>query len=128
MKTKKVCIGTARIHGLKDDLYYFNAKCYYAWNIMFSETSTLKFHNLPWIYLNEDSEEEAEKKLKEIKHNFEILGIHDEEKVAVLFDEKGGQVLAIAALGQDLWIDTRNQFDVKIFRDLNVVVTGLKVF
>lgn len=127
MKTKKLCIGTGRIQGLKNGIYYFNAKCYYAFDIMFSETSTLRFKNLPYIPLSYDSEEAAENEFQRIKHHFEDAKIHDGEQVAVLFDEKDGQVWAIAPLGSNLWIDTMDRFKLKIFSDLNIIITGLKV-
>lgn len=57
MKFKKINIATARIKGLKKPPYYFNHLCYYAWDIMFEDTSTLLFDNLTFIKVGNTTEE-----------------------------------------------------------------------
>ena len=57
MKFQRVNIATARIKGLKNSPYYFEPRCYYAWDIMFEDTSTLFFNNLPFIKVGNTEEE-----------------------------------------------------------------------
>lgn len=69
MKFQKINIATARIKGLEDPPYYFESKCYYAWDIMFKDTSTLLFANLPCIKVG-NTIEESEIFCNELKENF----------------------------------------------------------
>lgn len=98
MKFQKVNIATARIKGLKKPPYYFDHRGYYAWDIMFEDTSTLLFNNIPFIYVG-NTEEEAEIFCNQLKENFKEAHIYDGEKVAVIFGDNG-RVLAIGNTGQ----------------------------
>ena len=126
MKFQKINIATARIKGLEDPPYYFESKCYYAWDIMFKDTSTLLFANLPCIKVG-NTIEESEIFCNELKENFKKAHIYDGDKVAVIF-EKDGRVLAIGNLGEDAWIDTTDKYVKKTFAELNLVITSLKVY
>lgn len=125
MKFQEVNIATARIEGLKKAPYYFDHHCYFAWNIMFSDTSTLGFTNLPFIKVG-DTEEEGVVFCNQLKENFKQANIHDGDKVAVLY-EANGHVRAIGCIGQDSWIDAEDKFVKKTFEELNIVITSLKV-
>ena len=122
----RVSIATARIKGLNKSPYYFQHRGYYAWDIMFEETSTLLFSNIPFIKVG-DTEEEAERICNQLKENFVEARIHDGEKVAVIFGEDF-HVMAIGCIGEDMWIDTRDKFTKKTFAELNVVITSFCVY
>ncbi len=128
METKNVCIATARINGLEKRPYYFDAKCYFAMEIMFSEPSTLYLKNLPFIFLDDESLENAEKELSRIRSNFKEARINDNDNVAVLFSREHCEIIAIGSLGCDLWIDVQHQFALKKFEELNIVITGLTIY
>ena len=126
MKFHEVSIATARIEGLTKPPYYFEHHCYWAWKIMFSDTSTLGFRNLKFIRLGK-TEEEGEFLCNQIKENFKQAHINDGDKVAILF-ESNGRVRAIGRIGWDLWIDVKDKFAKKTFEELNIVITSLKVY
>lgn len=126
MKFQKVNIATARIEGLTKPSYYFEPHCYYAWDLMFSDTSTLMFHNLSFIKVGY-TEEEGEIFCNQLKENFKEAHIYDGDKVAVIFGNDGC-VLAIGNTGEDAWIDTTDKFVKKTFAELNIVITSLKVY
>ena len=123
---KKVNITTARIEGLEKQPYYFNHKCYWAWDIIFSDTHTFAVNNLTWIKMG-DSEREAIKFCNGLKKKFNKANIYEGNKVALIFENEG-RVIAIGSEGKDKWIDVRDKFKVKSFKDLNIVVTSLKVY
>ena len=126
MKNKQICIATAQIRGLNDSPYYFEHHCFYAWRIIFLKPSTIRIDNLPVIPVGE-TKEEGEKFCNQLKQNFREALIHEGEKVAVIFEDDG-QVLAIGSLGSNLWIDTRDKFVKKTFKELNININSLKVY
>lgn len=126
MKTQTISIATARINGLTASPYYFEAKCFWAWKIMFSDTSTLGFFNLPFIKVG-DNEEEAVIFCNRLKNKFKQANIHDGDKVAVIFGEDGN-ARAIGRTGTDLWIDVDDKFVIKTFKELNINIKSLKVY
>lgn len=126
MKFQKINIATARITGLTEPPYYFDHHCYYAWDIVFQDASTFAFNNLPSIKVGE-TEEEGEIFCNILKENFKRAHIYDGDKVAVIFGNDG-YILAIGKPGKDVWIDTNDKFKVKNFKQLNVVITSLKVY
>lgn len=93
MKFQRVKIATARIKGLKNPPCYFEPHFYYAWDIMFEDTSTLFFNNLPFIKVG-NTEEEGKVFCNQLKENFNKAHIYDGDKVAVIFEDDG-RVLAI---------------------------------
>ncbi len=126
MKCQGINIATARIHGLNRPPYYFDHKCFYAWSIEFSDSSTLFFNNIPFIKVG-DTKEQGEIYCNQLKSNFKNAHIYEGDKVAIIFD-KDGAVLAIGHTSDDVWIDVRDNFVKKAFKDLNIVVTALKVY
>ena len=68
MKCQGINIATARIHGLNRPPYYFDHKCFYAWGIDFSDSSTLFFNNLPVIKVG-DTKEQGEIYCNQLKSN-----------------------------------------------------------
>lgn len=127
MSNSEIGIATATIRGLNDDPYYFDAKCFWAWDIMLENPSNLfGVDNIPFIYLHEDSKKEAIKLCKEIKANFEKAGIFEGKRVALIL--KGTHAKAIGSLGGDLWIDTENKFVVKTFKELDLKFDTLTVY
>lgn len=126
MKFQEINIATARIDGLTKPPYYFEHCCFWAWGIMFSDTPTSEFYNLPFIKVGE-TEEEARIFCNQIKENFKQAGIYNGDKVVVLF-EANGSVRAIGSIRRDSWIDVTDKFVKKTFKELNIVITSLKVY
>lgn len=126
MKFQNVNIATAQIDGLAKSPYYFEHHCYYAWDIMFRNSSTFAFNNLPFIKVG-NTEEEGKLFCNQLKENFKKAHINDGDKVAVIFEDNGC-VLAIGNIGEDSWIDITDKFVKKTFAELNIVPTSLKVY
>ena len=126
MKCQEINIATARIEGLTNPPYYFDHRCFYAWSITFSDTSTLFFNNLSFIKVG-DTEEEGENFCNQLKENFKVAHIHEGDTIAVIF-ENDCNVIAIGSLGEDLWIDVTDKFVKKTFEELNIVITSLRVY
>ncbi len=126
MNFQEVNIATAQIKGLEKPPYYSDHHCYYVWDIMFEDTSTFSFRNLPFIKVG-DTKEEGEIFCNQLKENFKEAHIYDGDKVAVIFGDDGC-VLAIGSMGEDAWIDTTDKFVKKTFAELNIVITSLKVY
>ena len=126
MKCQGINITTARIRGLNSPPFYFEAMCYYAWNLTFSCASHMFFHNLSFFRVG-DSKEEGEITCNKIKKNFKKACIFEGNKVAVIFGNDHN-IIAIGHTGKNLWIDVRDNFSKKTFKELNIVVTSLKVY
>ena len=126
MKFQNVNIATTRIKGLEKTPYYFEHHCYYVWDIMFHNSSTLSFNNLPFIIVG-NTEEEGNLICNQLNENFREAHINEGDEVAVLFDGNGC-ILAIGNIGEDSWVDITDGFDKKTFAELNIVPTSLKVY
>ena len=127
MKFVEICIARAKITGLNKKPFYFEHRVDWRLNIMFEETSTLLFHNLAFIPM-EYSEEEANKTYEKLVSKFKMAEIYNNDEVAVIFNNKDGEVLAIGAHGKDQWIDVKDNFKFKKFSNLNIIPTMLKVY
>lgn len=127
MEPEKIGIATAQINGLAEAPYYFDEKCYFAWDIMFTEPSTIFLNNIPFINVGRD-EEQAEALCNQIKENFKEALISDGDKVALIINSRSGKVRAISSIGKDYWIDVKDNFKVKTFNELNLVFDSLTVF
>lgn len=125
MKFKEVGISTARIKGLKEEPYWFEHHCFWAWGINFEETSYLGVLNLSNIYLAEE-QDKAKEACDKFKMAFKEAWIHDGDRVAVMHD-KNGTVIAIGRIGADKWVDVKDKFVCKTFKDLNIIITALKI-
>ena len=126
MKFQKVNIATARIRGLTERPNFLSDRGYFSWNITFDEKSILIFINLSFINMGY-TETEAEFFCNQIKVRFKSAQIYEGDKVAVIFRDDG-RVVAIGNMGEDVWIDTTNQFVKKTFAELNIVITSLAVY
>ena len=126
MEFRKVNMATARIRGLKKGPYYFEHHCYYAWDIKFDDASTLWVNHISFIPMG-DSMEEAEREYKRVVGIFGRARIQEKDKVALLFADPGN-VLAIGKIGDDVWIDVRDHFTRKPFKDLIIVIKSLMVY
>ena len=102
MRFKEVGISTARIKGLKEEPYWFEHHCFWAWGINFEEASYLGFLNLSTIYLDEEEE-----KAEDVCNKFNIM--------------------AIGRIGADKWVDVKDKFVCKTFKDLNIIIAALKI-
>lgn len=102
------------------DVYYFNHRCYYAFDITFSDTSSLSFGNIIAICADKDDEKEAKKYLHDLKRRLKTDGIRSGERVEILVDENSKDVVAIKSTESSNWIDVRNKFVERKFSDFNV--------
>ncbi len=124
MKLQEVNIATARIEGLSKPPYLFKPH-YWAWDIMFFDTSTIMFEQLPFINVGY-TEEKGVIFCNQIKANFDQANIYDGDKVAILY-MKNGAVRAIGKIGHDSWIDVADNFVNKTFKELDISISSLKV-
>lgn len=126
MDNYEIGTATATIHFSK--VYRFQHYGYYAFDIRFHKTSTIRFDHLSFIKAGE-SWYKAEEYVNAVKQNFASAGIHEESEVSLLFS--GSQILAISARGNDSWIDVREgvfpHVSAKPFAKLGIVVTSLEV-
>ena len=127
MKFMEICIARAKITGLNEKPFYFEHRVDWRLNIMFEETSTLLFHNVAFIPMGY-SEEEANKSYEKLVSKFKMAEIYNNDEVAVIFNNKDGEVLAIGARGKDQWIDVKDNLKLKRFSNLNIIPTMLKVY
>ena len=127
MELTKIGIATAQINGLAESPYYFDEKCYFAWDIMFTEPSTIFLNNITFINVGRD-EEQAEALCNQIKENFKEALISDGDKVALIISSRSGNVRAISSTGRDSWIDVKDEFKVKTFNELDLNIDSLIVF
>ena len=126
MKFQKLNIATGRIRGLKDSPSYYEARCFYSWDITFHDTSTFLFDNI-FIKVGKEKEE-SEIFCNQLKENFKEAQIYDGDRVAVIFDEEGS-VLAIGSTREeDVWIDTTDKCVKKTFAELDIIITSLTVY
>lgn len=127
MEKNQLCISTAELHF--SNLYWFEHRCFYAFDIDFKNSSTIFCPNLAYIPAGY-GEDTAEDFLKAAKNYFLTAGIHDGDTVAVLFSDD--RVLAIGALGNDLWIDVHEgifpHVPPKDFSALGIKAKSLKVY
>ena len=129
MKFKRVSIATARIEGLAKPPYYFKHG-YYAWDILFHDSSTVSLCDLPYIKVG-DTEEEGNLFYDQLKKNFNEAHINDGDKVAVILEDDAfdeGLVLAIGNIGENAWIDVTDKFVKKTFAELNIIPISLTVY
>lgn len=124
----EVCIATAKIKGLDTKPSYWEHHCNYIWSIPFEEPSTF-VGNLALIEMG-DTLAEALDYYYLFKDNFDEALICEGDKVSILFDDLGNfaEILAIGCIGKDSWIDVRDQFSLKTFKELKIKVDSLKVY
>jgi len=128
MDNNDFSIATATLHF--SDLYYFEHKCFYAFDISFDKTSTLLFYHLTQIPAGREKDT-AKEFLNAAKQYFSTAGIHDGSDVAVLFSADG-RVVAISAQGNGLWVDVCDGISPHIppkeFSNLRFKISSLSVF
>lgn len=117
MAKNSIGITSATIKGLNDKVYYFDAKCFWAWDITFKDYPLFTFNNMCWLYMGE-SQQEASKARRKIKKIFDDNGIYDGNRVAIIYDNDG--VVAIGKSHHDCWIHVRDKYKVKTFKELNL--------
>ena len=115
MEKNTIGITIATIKGLNDKVYYFDHKCYWAWDIKFTDYPLFTFDNLCWLYMG-DTQDEARKTRRKFKKVFDNNYISDGSRVAVIYDDDG--VIAIGRSNHDCWIDVRDKFKIKTFKQL----------
>lgn len=121
MKCKKTCFATARINGLTSSPYYFEHRCFFAWDIMFSDASITTFNHLLLIKVG-DTEEEAVEFCNQLKENFKQAHIYNGEEVSIIFDKEDSHVSAIGCIDdQESWIDVDDKFVKKNLKELSIL-------
>ena len=124
MNKNTIGIASATIKGLDKKPYYFDEKCFWAWNIRFDNAPLFAFNNLCFIYMGE-TEEEANKSYQEFKGSFTDNHIFEEDTVAIIYDKDG--IVAIGKDCQDCWIHVRDKYKAKTFKELNLSFDSLVV-
>lgn len=126
MEQHDIHLATACIHF--SEIEYFPHRACYVFNITFVNTSSLLFNHLSSIPAGFD-EYIAKDFLNDVKEYFSSVGIQEGSRVAVLFAES--RILAISALGNELWIDVHEgifpNISPKTFRNLGITMTSLTV-
>lgn len=120
----KVSEATARMNALSTPPVYWSHKCYYVWNIILEDTSTLIFHHPSFLKMG-DTSEEAVEYCNKVKDIFKNAGIHDGDMVDLLF-ERSGDVRAIGNKERNVWIDLSDKFATKTFNQLGVVIVPFR--
>lgn len=126
MRQNDIHLATARIH-FSEIEYFLHRDCF-VFNITFDGTSSLLFDHLCSIPASYDKGM-AQDFLNDVKMYFDSAGIHEGSFVAVLF--AGTRILAISALGNELWIDVHEGVfpynSPKLFKNLGIHMTSLTV-
>lgn len=124
----ELCIATAKIKGIDTPPSYWEHHCDYIWSITFEEPSTF-VGNLAFIELGSNLKKALDYYYS-FKDNFDKALICDGDKVSIIFDDSGHftEILAIGCIGEDSWIDVRDQFSLKTFKELKIKVDSLKVY
>ncbi len=124
MKVQEVNFATARIKGLTNQPYYFEHRCFYAWNIKLE--TTLEFNDI--LIVNVGQTEEGGKIFcNQLKENFNKAHIYEGDRIVVIFKDDG-KVIAIGNKGEDVWIDITDNLSKKSFAELDIEFTSLKVY
>lgn len=126
MTKKTIGITSATITGLKKDVHYFDAKCFWAWDICFEKHPLFTFDNLTFLYMGKTKVEAIETH-KNIKSAFDVLNINDKDRVAVIYDAADCHVIAIGKNYHDSWIDVTDHYKIKSFKQLNLEFDNLVV-
>lgn len=123
MDKKRIGITSATIEGLDKKPYHFKEKCCWAWNLLFSDRPST-FLNLCAMYMGKNKTEALETYYS-FKNTFTDNFIFDGDRVAVIYDDAG--IVAIGKNGKDSWIDVRDKFKEKTFKELNLIIESLVV-
>ena len=119
----ELCIATAKIKGLDTPPSYWDHHCDYVWSITFEEPSTF-VGNLAFIELGNTLEEAMDNYFL-FKDNFDRALICEGDKVSILF---ANSILAIGCIGEDSWIDVRDKFSLKTFKEFKIKIDSLNVY
>lgn len=124
MKKNTIGIACATIKRLNERPYYFDHKCFWVWDILLENQPLFTFDRLYSAYMG-DTETEANKAYDTFLKRFNEIGIYNNNKVAVIYDNDG--IVAIGRSCQDTWIHIRDKFTVKTFRELELSFESLVV-
>ena len=128
MTIEKIGITKARIKGLSYEARVFVSGHKVCMKIrLLTDTTTAPFMELPYVRLGKTGKD-SEQHRYEIFQRFNSLGIRDGDDVAVLFREQDGSVLAIGAVGANQWLDVYDDFAIREFAELNIIVQALSVY
>lgn len=126
MRARKIQVAYATINGVTSEPYWFEHKSYFVWDIIFSKSSCTLFSDLPYIKVG-DTWEEAHKFCVQLKKQFARAKIADGDKVTVLFGNDGHPIAIGSTRKKDSWVDVRDNFTKKSFKELNILVTSLEM-
>ena len=127
MDSYHLCVATAKVKF--SDLYWFEQRHCYAFDITFEEASTSILPNLTCNPVGFDLDI-AEGYFVAVKKKFDTAGIVESSPVSILFS--GNQVLAISVRERDLWIDVREGIAScpypKSFPVLGINIKSLEIY
>lgn len=127
MDSYHLCVATAKVKF--SDLYWFEQRHCYAFDIIFEESSTSFLPNLTGNPVGYDSDI-AEDYFAAVKKNFNTAGIVEGSPVSILFSFN--QVLAISVRERDRWIDVRQGVSScpypKSFPVLGINIKSLEIY
>ena len=123
---KRITIGTSRIEGLTYEPHYDEENHYFYWKFTFTDSSMLLYQDLSFVCIGDDREA-AKGHYAEVCEKLRACDIREGEKVAVL-SEDDGKVIAIAGIGEETWIDVKDWYTLKSFKDLFAPYDSLRVF
>lgn len=98
------------------------------WILVLCIQSGAPLNGLQRIPLTGNNESEFNEQIEKFSKNLESAGIKNDTPVAVIFEPGTGDVLAVAALASIYWIDFKDDFKIKQFKDLNIIPTDLQVY
>ena len=124
MNFSEIAIAPARIGGLLDPPRYSDKSCSWFGKMAFHNDSTGGFAVIPIKNIG-DTEDEAKNFLVQFEERLYQEGIHDGNNVAVLWEN--GNIRAVGIIGQDSWFDVTDNFTKKTFKELNIVITSLRM-
>lgn len=124
MEKNTIGIACATIKRLNNHPHYFDHKCFWTWDILFENQPLLTFDRLYSAYMG-DTEDEANKAYDTFLERFNEIGIYNNNKVAVIYDNDG--IIAIGRSCKDAWIHIRDKFTVKTFKELGLSFESLVV-
>ena len=116
MKKKSIGITAATIYGLKEKPYYNNHKCFWSWDIKFKDYPLFTFCNM-LLYMGE-TEQEARETKRKIMAAFNKAKISEGNRVPVIYHNS--EVIAIGKPYCDFWIDIKDHYKIKKFKELKL--------
>ena len=127
MKIREVGITKTRIRELQENFIFKEGNFPYTSRISFDEIP-FELADITNFHYGTTSYDRALALHSETIRQFDSIGIHNGDEVIVLFDTDTNKVLAIGKPILSKWIDVEDNFKIKLFGDLNIIITDLTVY